>query len=85
MVYSPGWGKAKGNSTVPVLPFMLQVGRLWSQPKALAAEFGAANVTTDARSLARLYTPLAMNGVQDGRQVVGPETVREFTTPTPSE
>lgn len=67
----------------PMDVFMLQVGRLWSQPKALAAEFGAANVTTDARSLARLYTPLALGGVLDGRQVVGPETVREFTTPTP--
>ena len=67
----------------PMDVFMLQVGRLWSQPKALAAEFGAANVTTDARSLARLYTPLAQGGVLDGRQVVGPETVREFTTPTP--
>lgn len=63
--------------------FMLQVGRLWSQPKALAAEFGAANVTTDARSLARLYTPLALDGVLDGRQVIEPGTVREFTTPTP--
>ena len=67
----------------PMDVFMLQVGRLWSQPKALAAEFGAANVTTDARSLARLYTPLAMNGVLDGRQVVEPDTVREFITPTP--
>ena len=67
----------------PMNVFMLQVGRLWSQPKALAAEFGAANVTTDARSLARLYTPLAMNGVLDGRQVVEPDTVREFITPTP--
>ena len=36
-----------------------------------------------ARRLARLYTPLAMNGVLDGRQVVEPETVGEFTTPTP--
>ncbi len=67
----------------PMDVFMLQIGRLWSQPKALAAEFGAANVTSDARSLARLYTPLAMNGVLDGRQVVEPDTVREFTTPTP--
>ena len=67
----------------PMDVFMLQVGRLWSQPKALAAEFGAANVTTDARSLARLYTPLAMGGVLDGRQVLKPETVSEFITPTP--
>ncbi len=67
----------------PMDVFMLQVGRLWSQPKALAAEFGAANVTTDARSLARLYTPLAMDGVLDGRQVLEPATVREFTTPSP--
>ena len=67
----------------PINVFMLQVGRLWSQPKALAAEFGAANATSDARSLARLYTPLAMDGVLDGRQVVGPETVREFITPAP--
>ena len=67
----------------PMDVFMLQVGHLWSQPKALAAEFGAANVTTDARSLARLYTPLAMGGVLDGRQVLKPDTVREFITPTP--
>ena len=68
----------------PMDVFMLQIGQLWSQPKALAAEFGAANVTTDARSLARLYTPLAMGGVLDGRQVLKPDTVREFITPTPS-
>ena len=73
----------KGLLGGPLDVFMLQVGHLWSQPKALAAEFGAANVTSDARSLARLYTPLAMDGILDGRRVVESETVREFITPTP--
>ena len=58
----------------PALPFSSRDRVPRSHPRRAAA-----------RSLARLYTPLAMNGVQDGRQVVGPETVREFTTPTPSE
>ncbi len=59
--------------------FSLSVRQLWSQPKALAAEFGAANVTADARSLARLYTPLALRGQLDGRAIVKPETVRAFS------
>ena len=63
--------------------FFLSVGQLWSQPKALAAEFGAANVTSDARSLARLYTPLALQGELDGRGVVKPATVQAFSDVAP--
>ena len=63
--------------------FSMAVGQLWSQPKALAAEFGAANATADARSLARMYTPLAMDGELDGRQLFTPNTIREFSEPTP--
>lgn len=59
--------------------FSLSVRQLWSQPKALLAEFGAANVTSDARSLARLYTPLANRGEIDGRAFVSAETVRSFS------
>ncbi|NIB38260.1 beta-lactamase family protein [Pseudomaricurvus alkylphenolicus] len=55
--------------------------KLWSEPKALAAEFGSANVTSDARSLARLWTPLANEGVQFGKPFFKPETVTEFITP----
>ena len=67
----------------PMDTFMLSIRQLWSQPRALEAEFGAANVTTDARSLARLWTPLAMQGELDGRRFVSAETVRDFITPTP--
>jgi CubicO group peptidase (beta-lactamase class C family) len=61
--------------------FSLSVRQLWSQPKALAAEFGSANVTADARSLARLYTPLAQRGALDGRALIKPATVQAFLQP----
>lgn len=63
--------------------FHLGVMKLWSEPKALEAEFGAANATADARSLARMYVPLANDGVIDGRQAFKAETIEAFSTPTP--
>ena len=67
----------------PLDAFHLGVMKLWSEPKALEAEFGAANATADARSLARMYVPLANGGMIDGRQAFKAETIEAFSTPTP--
>jgi CubicO group peptidase (beta-lactamase class C family) len=65
----------------PADTFSMGVRQLWSQPKALEAEFGAANATSDARSIARLYVPLANGGRIDGRQLVSENTVGIAATP----
>ena len=73
----------KGLLGAPPDVFSQNVQKLWSTPKALMAEFGAANVTSDARSLARLYTPLAMSGRLDGAQYLKPDTVAAFSAKAP--
>lgn len=67
----------------PMDTFCLSIGKLWSEPAALAAEFGSANATADARSLARMYAPLANEGVIDGVQAFKPETIEAFSRPEP--
>src|SRR5205823_2516228 len=50
----------------------------------LAAEIPAGNGTTTARSLARVYACLSMNGELDGVRVLRPETVQLFARPANS-
>jgi CubicO group peptidase (beta-lactamase class C family) len=61
--------------------FARNVACLWNAPGALKSEFGSANATTDARSLARLYIPLANEGRIDGRAWLSPATVAAASAP----
>ncbi len=62
----------------PMDEFSKNIQILWSQPKALAAEFGAANATSDAKSLARLYVPFTTAG-EIGAAVAGSTQLSEST------
>ena len=44
-----------------------------------AAQIGAANGITNARGLAGFYSPLARNGEANGRQLISPHQIREFS------
>lgn len=48
----------------------------WDSPDAYRAEFGAAGGLANARSVAGLYTPLALDGSVNGLRLVEPETLR---------
>lgn len=54
----------------------------WELPKVREVEIPAANGSSDARSLARLYAVLAQGGELDGVRLVSPASVKLFGTKT---
>ncbi|MGF6823887.1 CubicO group peptidase (beta-lactamase class C family) [Microbacterium sp. ZKA21] len=56
----------------------------FNTPGARRSEIPAANATSDARSLARVYAMLADGGELDGHRIVSPESIELFRTPSRS-
>ncbi len=60
--------------------FMDRPDAFFNNPHVLGLELPAANGTSTARSLARLFAMLAMGGELDGVRLLSPQTVRAFGT-----
>ncbi|MFW6074480.1 MAG: serine hydrolase domain-containing protein [Chloroflexota bacterium] len=52
----------------------------WNCPDALRAELGGGGGVSNARSLARLYAPLSLDGSLDGVRLVRPESIVRLGT-----
>jgi CubicO group peptidase (beta-lactamase class C family) len=54
---------------------------LMNQPYIRSTEIPGGNAIGNARSLARMYAPLSMDGVFEGRRLVSKESIAQFTVP----
>jgi CubicO group peptidase (beta-lactamase class C family) len=62
------------------IPKSLLVPGIVNDPRVIAGTMPSFNGVATARSLAKLYSVLANNGINNGRQWMSPETVERFST-----